>query len=75
MAEPVDTAHDGTAPPNVQPISNPEETASKPAAAIAESNASWTAVLSAMQLAEQAVSDAVQGMADTRDPSATYDQK
>lgn len=70
MAEPADQAR-GTSPaPNAQPAAKAEDkppsSEQKPVAA--DVNATWGEVLNAMQLAEDAVSKAVQGMADSQDP-------
>jgi hypothetical protein len=64
MAEPDDKGHDKVVPPEGQPASRSEEAAASAKQDTPTPDTSWAEVLSAMQSAEEAVSRAVQGIAE-----------
>jgi hypothetical protein len=74
MPEP---ANDVPAPQDVSSASKSEDAAisAKQKPVTAASDASWTEVLNAMRLAEEAVSSAVQGMADADRPPPDNNHK
>ncbi|WP_136626219.1 hypothetical protein [Bradyrhizobium macuxiense] len=77
MVEATDQASDTPALPNAQPALKKDDKPipSKQETAAAEAKASWGEVLNAMHAAEDAVSKAVQGMADSQKQSISDNLK
>ena len=77
MAAPADQASESPEQPTAQPASKQDEAviSVKSEQSAVESAAAWTEVQSAMRLADEAVSSAVQGMADVNHSSDDSNHK
>ncbi|WP_426438084.1 hypothetical protein [Bradyrhizobium genosp. P] len=77
MADPADQASDPPEQPNAQPAPKQDDATIpvKSEQATAQGDATWAEVENAMRLADDAVSGAVQGMADTNPSSIDGNHK